>query len=253
MDLTFLGTGSAMPTGKRFQTGLLLNAGEDSLLIDCGSGVLHSLAETDVGYEGVDAVLLSHHHLDHVSDLLVLLKARWLAGETELTIAGPPGTEPLLENLFEAFEYMAGRFDLTVREFESGDEFQLLGYDIEATETVHSMYCLAYRIERTDGDGGTFVFGADSEASVDLIEFADGASVLVHDCAFPDDVDVSNHPTPSSLGEALAAAGSDIGITYLTHLYPHTEGRHEEMLESLGNHYDGDVRFARDGLAITVE
>ena len=36
MKLTFLGTGSAMPTGERFQTGLLLSAGDDRLLVDVG-------------------------------------------------------------------------------------------------------------------------------------------------------------------------------------------------------------------------
>jgi len=33
---------------------------------------------------------------------------------------------------------------------------------------------------------------------------------------------------------------------YLTHLYPHTEGRHEEMLKSIRASYDGDVRFPDD-------
>jgi ribonuclease BN (tRNA processing enzyme) len=48
------------------------------------------------------------------------------------------------------------------------------------------------------------------------------------------------------LGEALAASEADIGRVYLTHLYPHTEGRHEEMLQSIEAAYDGDVRFADD-------
>jgi ribonuclease BN (tRNA processing enzyme) len=47
-------------------------------------------------------------------------------------------------------------------------------------------------------------------------------------------------------------AGHDYGRVYLTHLYPHTEGRHEEMLESLERRYDGDVRFARDGVRVEV-
>jgi ribonuclease BN (tRNA processing enzyme) len=252
MEITFLGTGSAMPTGERFQTGLLLDEGDNSLLLDCGSGVLHGLAATETGYEGVETVLLTHHHLDHISDLLALLKARWLAGEETLTIAGPPGTEQLVEDMLDVHEYMQDRIDITFREFEPTESpVEIAGFDIFALETRHSMYCQAYRFE-TGEDEPAFVYSGDSEAFEMLIEFADGAAVLAHDCSFPDDVDVSNHPTPTQLGETLAAADSDIGRVYLTHLYPHTEGRHEEMLDSLGEQYDGDVRFARDGLSVDI-
>jgi ribonuclease BN (tRNA processing enzyme) len=250
MRVTFLGTGSAMPTGHRFQTGLLVESGDHSLLVDCGSGVLHALARSETGYEGVDAVLLTHHHLDHVSDLDVLLKARWLAGATELTVAGPPGTEDFVEGLFDRHEYMRDRLDLTVRDVEGS--FDIAGFEVNSMEVRHSMQCFAYRFVGDDG-GPPFVFSGDTEAFPELVEFADGAAALAHDCSFPDDVDVSNHPTPSQLGAALAEADADLGRVYLTHLYPHTEGRHEEMLDSIAEHYDGDVRFAEDGLTVTLD
>jgi len=254
MRLTFLGTGSAMPTGERFQTGLLLESGDDTLLVDCGSGVLHGLARTSGGYETVDAVLLTHHHLDHVSDLFPFLKARWLAGATEVTVAGPTGTRELLDGLFDVHEYMQGKLDLTVREVDVGT-VSLAGFEIDAMEVRHSMRCFAYRFAtQNDGPGseGPVVFSGDTEAFTDLVEFADGAAILAHDCSFPDDVDVSNHPTPSALGQVLAEADAEVGRVYLTHLYPHTDSRHEEMLDSIGEHWEGDVRFARDGLSLDI-
>lgn len=249
MRVTFLGTGSAMPTGQRYQTGLLLEdpgGGADPLLVDCGSGVLHGLADTDVGYEGVGTVLLTHHHLDHVSDLLVLLKARWLAGETELTIVGPEDTEQLVRELLSVHDYMEGRFELTFREVSPGS-FSVAGYDVEAVETAHSMYCLAYRFETDDA---VFTFSGDSEAIDAVMDLAEGSAVLAHDCSFPDGIDVDNHPTPSQLGAALA--GRDIGRVYLTHLYPHTDGHHEEMLAAIEERFDGDVRMTRDDLTVSV-
>jgi ribonuclease BN (tRNA processing enzyme) len=254
MRLTFLGTGSAMPTGERFQTGLLLEADGNTLLVDCGSGVLHGLARTNGGYEAVDAVLLTHHHLDHVSDLMPVLKARWLAGATEVTVAGPAGTRDLLDGLFDVHEYMQDKLDLTVREVDVGT-VSLAGFEVAAMAVRHSMRCLAYRFAAGTDDprsDGPVVFSGDTEAFTDLVEFADGAAILAHDCSFPDDVDVSNHPTPSALGRVLAAADADVGRVYLTHLYPHTDGRHEEMVESVGEHWDGDVRFARDGLSLDI-
>ncbi|MFC6835259.1 MBL fold metallo-hydrolase [Halomarina ordinaria] len=247
MHLTFLGTGSAMPTGERAQTGLLLTADEAApLLVDCGSGVLSALANTDVGYEGVPTVLLTHHHLDHVSDLMALFKARWLSGATDLELVGPSGTAALVEGLLDVHDYMQGRLDLVVREVEPG-AFSVAGYDVEAVETVHSMPCLAYRFE---ADGATLTVSGDTEATDDVAALADGSDVLVHDCSFPDEVDVDNHPTPSQLGRTLS--GRQYGRVFLTHLYPHTEGRHGAMLDSLREHYTGDVTFARDGLSVEV-
>ncbi|MEF8786486.1 MAG: MBL fold metallo-hydrolase [Haloarculaceae archaeon] len=254
MRLTFLGTGSAMPTGERFQTGLLLETVDETLMIDCGSGALHGLARTQTGYEGVDTVLLTHHHLDHVSDLMPLMKARWLAGETELTVLGPDGTESLVADLLDAHEYMQDRLDLTVRDIEPTPQsapHEIAGFEVAAMETRHSMYCLAYRFESPD-EAGPITFSADSEAFTDLVEFADGSAVFVHDCSFPDEVDVSNHPTPEKLGQTLDEADAALGRVYLTHLYPHTDGKHEEMLASIGTYYDGDVRIARDELSIDV-
>jgi ribonuclease BN (tRNA processing enzyme) len=117
------------------------------------------------------------------------------------------------------------------------------------------MECLAYRFEvpsREGNETSAFAFSADSEAFPELCELADGGT-LVHDCSFPDSVDVSNHPTPTQLGEALAESEAAIDRVYLTHLYPHTRGHHEEMSDSIAAQYDGDVRFAQDGLTIEIE
>ncbi|QSG06077.1 MBL fold metallo-hydrolase [Halapricum desulfuricans] len=248
MDVTFLGTGSAMPTGDRFQTGLLLEAGSDRLLVDCGSGVLHALQRTEAGYEGVDTVLLTHHHLDHVSDLLALLKARWLAGEDSLAVAGPPGTSALVDGLLDVHEYLDGRIELAVRDL-TGEPFSLAGFDGRTFETRHSMQCFAYRLTHPESDAA-FVFSGDSAASRDLLAFADGADVLVHDCSFPDSVETDTHATPTQLGRALRDAGAEFGRVYLTHLYPHTDGNHEAMLETVSEYYDGEVRFAADGTTV---
>ena len=259
MRVTFLGTGSAMPTPERAQTGILVESaaaeetqnGDDSgdpdyerrLLIDCGSGVLGRLSSTDAGYDSVSTVLLTHHHLDHVADLLPLLKARWLAGEEHLEIVGPVGTKALVDGLLEVHDYLQGRVDIRIREI-TAESFEVAGFEVEAFETRHSMPCLAYRF------GDEFVFSGDSEAFAGLANFASGAQVLAHDCSFPDEVDVSNHPTPTQLGEALA--GVDVGRLYLTHLYPHTRGKHSEMIQSVERSFDGDVRMAKDGLRVDI-
>ncbi|ELZ94190.1 ribonuclease Z [Haloferax mucosum ATCC BAA-1512] len=246
MRVTFLGTGSAMPVTGRAQTGLLLESDTNALLIDCGSGVLSRLAETEVGYEGVSSVLLTHLHLDHVSDLMPLIKARWLAGKDRLEIVGPEGTAALVDGLFDVHDYLEDRLEIQVREV-GPHEFGIAGFDVLGYEVRHSMPTLAYRFTNDQGEND-FVFSGDTEAFAGLTEFADGASVLVHDCSFPDDVDVSNHPTPSKVGDTLT--GRDIDRVVLTHLYPHADRVTDDLEARVKDHFDGEVQVAEDGLVI---
>ncbi|MEZ3114792.1 MBL fold metallo-hydrolase [Halobaculum sp. MBLA0147] len=153
MRVTFLGTGAAMPHPERVQTGLLVEAAAGDarpLLVDCGAGILHRLSQTEPGYEAVSTVLLTHHHLDHVADLLPLVKARWLAGEEHLEIVGPTGTKELLDSELATHEYLDGRIDLTVREVSPGETVSVAGLAVDTYETRHSVQCLAYRFRAPD-------------------------------------------------------------------------------------------------------
>lgn len=246
MQVTFLGTGSAMPTGQRMQSGILVESGENRILVDCGSGVLHQLQRYGPGYEAVSTVLLTHHHLDHLSDFMALCKARWLAGHDQLTVVGIEGTRQLINDLFDVHEYLQDRLDLTIREIGPGSH-RVGGMAITARETDHSMPCLAYRF------GDLFGFSGDSAASRELIEFFDGVAVVAHDCSFPSGTDVSNHPTPETLAAAIESASADIGRLYLTHLYPHTQGHHDEMCATIADRTDIETRVAADGLSVRID
>jgi len=152
MELTVLGSGSAMPVPDRAQAGYLLDDGDRSLLVDCGSGVLGRLAGTDTGYEGVSTVLVTHLHLDHVAALFPLLKARWLAGEEHLEVVGPAGTKALVDGLLDVHDYLDGRIDLAVREVSAARDFSAAGFDVTARATRHSMDGLAYRVSPPSAD-----------------------------------------------------------------------------------------------------
>ncbi len=199
MRLTFLGTGSAMPTGSRMQSGYLLERDGNRLLVDCGSGVLHSLAQTDTGYEGVDTVLLTHHHLDHVSDLDVLMKARWLAGETDLTIAGPPGTSDQARDLLETHDYMQDRLDLTL-----GIRWRALrtGW-VQRRRLRDAPLDAVFRLPAFRRDGPALTLGADSEAFTDLVEFADGSSRTRPRLLVPGRCGRVEPPDADAVGETL--------------------------------------------------
>ena len=240
MQVTILGTGAAIPDGHRMQTGYLVESEEYAMLVDCGSGVFHRLAQTDVEIDELDCVLLSHLHLDHVSDLLSVLTARWLLGDDPLPVVGPSGTLELLTTLRDLFPPLDEEITLDVREWDGGNK-QFGPIAVAATETVHSIPCYAYRVT---ANGGSVTLSGDTEANDSVIEFADGSDFLVHDCAFPDEMDIANHASPTQLGAAIA--GSDIDHVLLTHLYPVTAEYEADMCEQVGRRFEGSVSFAED-------
>lgn len=241
MRLTFLGTGSAIPS-ERVQSGLLLE--DDPLLFDCGSGVLDNLNRSEVAPDDVPAVFITHRHIDHVSDLLPLIKADWLLGREQLEIYGPTGIHETIQRLFQAYDYLQGRVDVEIFEIEPGATFEARGREISTLPTEHSVTSMAYRV------GDAFVYSGDTEPMDAMAEFADGCDTIVHECAFPDDIDVSNHTRPSGLAEALE--GCDARVLYITHLYPHTRGVQREMAETIAEGFGGNVRVAEDMKRITV-
>jgi ribonuclease BN (tRNA processing enzyme) len=75
MQLTILGSGTAIPSGERFPAGYLLASGGARVMVDCGPGTLRRLAQAGCSLAQLDAVLLTHFHTDHCADLAALLFA----------------------------------------------------------------------------------------------------------------------------------------------------------------------------------
>lgn len=241
MKVTILGSGSAIPVAERAQSGVLIEGGkgdEIPILIDCGSGVLHKLAHVRVGLEKIKTIFLTHHHLDHMSDLLPLITARWLLGHTETHIYGPEGTERLIKNLLALYEYVKEHVGVQVTELKDGSAIEVEGMKVECLQTVHSTQNLAYKFENR------VVISGDTEPFPKMSEFASGCKLLIHECSFPDALKVSKHTTPAKLGEVLK--NCDVETLVLTHLYPQMEGKEGEIIESVGKHFKGRVIVARD-------
>ena len=115
---------------------------EKSLLIDCGSGVLNRLSEAEILHTKVDTVLLSHLHLDHVADLMCLLKANWLCGKTDMRVYGPKRTEEWFSRVLGAYDYILDKVDVEVIELFPGKT--LLPKASTARSAVHTQ-CTAFR------------------------------------------------------------------------------------------------------------
>ncbi len=99
-DLTFLGTAATTPSAERGLPALLVHAGSERYLIDCGEGTQRQLLRAGAGFRRLGHVLLTHAHLDHVLGLPGLIATLGLFDvRGELTICGSAQTIGFVERL----------------------------------------------------------------------------------------------------------------------------------------------------------
>jgi ribonuclease BN (tRNA processing enzyme) len=237
MEVTLLGTASALPSPDRLQSGTLIDWEQGRLLVDCGSGVTHRLAQAGIDIETVDTVLLTHHHLDHVADLPTLAKARWLQGHERFRIAGPPGTRDVCDSLF-AVDDLDHELHLEVTEHTPADgPLSFGGHQIEFVETTHSKQCFAYRF------GDALVLSGDTSPEEAVFELADGVDVLVHECGYLDDPP-GGHTAATDLTERLQSI--DVDRVVLTHLFPSAAAQAEQVRSTVAERVDASVTIGTD-------
>lgn len=279
MHVTLLGTGSPVPTLERAGTSLLLDAGDDRVLVDCGPKTTHRLVEEGVDPGTVETLFFTHHHVDHDADFFHFAVASWSLGRRSLAVYGPEGSRRLVEalhDLYEAdiayrrrFDYPDGGMDVDVTTVTEGVVAETPDWRATALAVDHSVETYAYRFEER-GTGATMVFSGDTRRVDALADFAEGADVLVQDaCAFreavpnPDEPVVwdrltealsedhfetlrRTHCDPTDAAEIAAAAG--VETLALTHLLPYRDA--DAMRAEAAESFDGRVVVAEDGLTL---
>jgi ribonuclease Z len=153
MDLSvfFAGTAGSVPTARRGLPALLLRAGGDRILIDCGEGTQQQLLRS-IGLPELDAIFLTHYHLDHWLGLVGMLKTFDLrARERPLTVHGPPG----LRALFRTLQPVIGRtgYPLSLVELDRHDEVRFGGYTVASFPVKHRVEAYGYAFLEDDRPG----------------------------------------------------------------------------------------------------
>jgi ribonuclease BN (tRNA processing enzyme) len=251
--LVTLGTGTVALSPTRVCAGHYVEAGAVKLLLDCGSGVTHRLAELQLPWRAITHVAISHFHTDHIGDLATLAFA-WKYGDlpgrsAPLTIVGPQGTGALLERQAEAFgDWLRDPgFPISIAEIQPGAALDLGdGVTLRATKVPHTEESVAYSIER---GGRRVVYTGDTGYDPMLAEWARGTDVLLCECSLPVAMAIPTHLTPEQCG-ALAAAALPKHLV-LTHFYPPVE--RVDVLALVGAHYAGPVTLADDGSTFEIE
>jgi ribonuclease BN (tRNA processing enzyme) len=180
MQLTVIGCSPAWPNAGGAQSGYLIE-GDGRVLLDCGPGVLARLRDLDGGWPRLDAVVITHFHLDHWGDLVP-----WIFGASfgpgrdvpkpELWL--PPGGHDRLRHFGGEMAFrdrITGVF--TVREYADAEPFQAGGFEIRPVRLDHYSE-LTFGL-RVSNHSSTLAYSGDTGPSPRLVELARDADVFL--------------------------------------------------------------------------
>jgi ribonuclease BN (tRNA processing enzyme) len=218
------------------------------VLLDFGPGALERLwARGLIG--AVDAIVVSHMHVDHVLDLLPLSGevARAYAGHERTRLYVPRGRGlQVLDRLAGAIGSNPNRFHdaFEIREYDDAQAVEIGALRMTFSRTAHPELCYAARI--TDGSS-TLVYGADGAYDDRLVRFAAGADVLLLEATYLDDGPALEHQGHMT-GEQAAAVAREAGARGLviTHVGPWA-GENDENLRRARAQFGGEVELAYEG------
>jgi len=276
MKVTLLGTGCPQCHVKRYGPSSLVRHGAVSVLIDCGSGVTQRLVGAGCPGGGLDAVLLTHLHSDHLVDLYQLIVSGWHQNrKVPQKVYGPKGTRAYVAGLLELWKderalrmahekrpHTAG-FTAEVVEYGEGPLLELPGLSVEAVRVDHEPVKEAYGFIFRADDGTVAAFSGDTRYCEALIEAARGADVLVHECFIHGlmkpvpgvrtqegiDAVASYHTLSAEVGKV--ATDADVGFLMLNHFVP-AEFDREALAAEVAADFAGPFAIGEDLMSYDI-
>ena len=273
LKVVLLGSGPGpLVNLQQYGASVLVEAGRQRFLFDCGRGATLRLAEAGVPIGSITRVFLTHLHSDHVLQLPDLLLAGWAAGRaTPLTVWGPVGTRTMMENLQQAFA-----FDVHMRrdvdEHLPAAGITVVSHDVTADSVVFvegGVTVTAFLVDhglvqpafgyRVDYGGRSVALSGDTRVSENLIRHAGGVDVLIHEVFDPEvlrarpdhpsaatiDAIIAHHTTPEQAGEVFRRVAPRLAV------YSHGANS-ERILAQTRAAYAGPLQGAEDLLTILI-
>lgn len=244
LRVRFVGSGDAFGSGGRFQACIHLRADGHTLLLDCGATSLTALKAQLLDPNAIDAVVLSHLHVDHFGGVPpLILDGQFSRRTTPLTVAGPTGTAQRLseamEVMFPGSSAVRRRFDVTVVELDPQAPTTVAGATIRSWPVDHGIHGGPFLAHRLTLGGATLAYTGDTAWTDALIELADGTDLLIAEAYFWD------KPVPYHLRHADLLEHKDrlaSARTILTHM----------STDMLAHADHAAFDLAHDGLSLTL-
>jgi len=254
MRLTVLGSGSTIPHPTRSSSAYWLETSSGTILLDCAASAPMRMAHEGLDWPNLDAIWISHFHMDHCGGIGPLLAgtrhAPQMQGRTKpLKFFGAKGLKDLIGRVIDVNKYRLFEqpFPVEIIEIESLEKFEIVsGIEAIAMSTPHTAESHAILIR--DGET-TMVYSADTAFSEPLADFAKGVDLFILECTFIKDKPARKHLELSEAIDLIRTASPTRAV--LTHFYPDWDTV-DFATEITKHDPPGEVIEARDGLRIEI-
>jgi ribonuclease BN (tRNA processing enzyme) len=228
--LTFIGSGDAFAGGGRFQACLLLDGGDEPMLLDCGATSLVALKRARVDPASIGYIALSHLHGDHFGGLpWLILDGQFSKRTKPLEIAGPITTGERVEQTFAALYPGTAEedraFPTSFTDLSERTPWEFGPGRITAFEVAHSSGAPSYAL-RVEYAGKVIAYSGDTEWTDALIDVTKDTDLFVCECNFFERKG-PGHMDYRTLVEKRPQLGSDRIV--LTHMSEDVLGRLDEV------------------------
>jgi ribonuclease BN (tRNA processing enzyme) len=256
LTLTTVGTGVAIPSAERGPTCHLLRTVSGTVVVDLGSGALQKLAGHGADLLSIDALFLSHAHLDHVADLFPALFALRITGMERARPLDIFASAPCLERIHavnEAWGKWTTPDETQVRwhTVAPGETLQVAGLDVRVGAVDHDPTSVGFAFEAgSTGHGRVrLALPGDTGPCDGLRALCEGADLAVLECSVPQGLPLPGHLQPSDVVEVARDAG--VRAVALVHRY--VPAIVNGAADYVAAHLDIPVHAPSDGWTRTLE
>jgi ribonuclease Z len=234
LKVTLLGTGNPRPVMSRFGPSILVEAGKEKLLFDCGRGATQRLYQLKIPFTEVTGLFLTHLHSDHTVGIPDL----WLT-DTKLPGAGA---------------------EVVARDIEEGIVYNNAGVKVTAFLVDHGEIKPAFGY-RVDYGGHSVTMSGDTRPSDNLIKYAQGTDVLIHEVIDPEAFAgtvtadsseqrkkiIEHHTTPEQAGIVFSRVKPKLAV--YSHIVPPDV---PEVIPHTRKTYAGPLEVGEDLMSIEI-
>ncbi len=270
--------GPAVRPGSNMPTSILVRMAGCNILVDAGLGVGRGVCDQGVPLTALDHIFVTHLHSDHYLELGPLFHTAWTCGlANPVPVTGPSGLAHYWKHFVASMD-----FDINLRIADEGrcDFASLCDLRTISEGVVHddgTLRVTALRNEhppieesfalRLEAEGKVLVLSGDTAFIPEMIEFARGADLLVHEAMLLQGVDalvarvkntdgrlkqhlLRSHTSAEDTGRVAREAG--VKALALNHFVPDgfAEFTEADWERDVRKQWDGPLHIGRDGMSI---
>lgn len=267
LEVTLLGTGTPSPSTERFGASIVVKAGTDWILFDCGRGAMQRLLQSGIPRSelgNINTLFFTHLHSDHTVGFPDFWLRGWTAGQRKVPIRvwGPTGTADMMNHLSQAYKAdiqlrlspLTSTYPrrspegvvLIAQDIAEGQVYDENGVRVTAFNVDHGHVKPAFGY-RIDYGGYSVVLSGDTRPSENLVDFSTGVDLLIHEVVLNKPTRI--HTTPEQAGEIFTRVKPRMAV------YSHTAtpvAKSAELIAATRKTYDGPLEVGEDLMTIEV-